>query len=381
MVISNYNINMTATSTSALSLKSSQEEQKSSTKEQASLKAVRNVALSNEAKNNWEALKKTLTKEVVGHVARNSNPVLGGFSEFSKTSELNFSMQAKIQTDDGEIELSLDINLKSSFTNRRIVNLKFTDPLAISFNGSSVGLSNKRISFDIDADGRPDQISALQKGQGYLALDKNQNGKIDDASELFGAFSGDGFGDLAKFDDDKNGFIDKNDSIFSKLRIWENDGESSRLLALGEVGVGAIYLGSIKSDYELRNSFDNTLLGAVRSSGFAISTKAEAMHVAQVDLRKFPQPINIDQNKVIEKFKNRLLNSKVGFERLSIKQVSPEKFFMDIFGKDDDRTKLLQEIASHNQKLSQTKDNLQRQEIRARISTARLKLAEFNMIV
>ncbi|BCX78922.1 hypothetical protein [Campylobacter sp. 19-13652] len=375
MVISNYTINMGATSIKTLSLKSTQQEEQSSTKEQASLSAVRSTEL-REAKGNWEALKKSLTKEVIVHIARKTDPVLNGFEEFYSASELSYQMQAKVQTDEGMIELSLEINLKSSFTRRRLLSSRFTDPLAISFNGSAVGLSGKKISFDIDADGRVDEISALKRGQGYLALDKNENGKIDDASELFGAFSGDGFSDLAKFDDDKNGFIDKNDSIFSKLRVWENDGERSRLLALGEVGVGAIYLGSIKSDYEFRNSFNNELLGAVRSSGFAISERGETMHVAQVDLAKFPPSTSIEF--VAKKLNERLSG---GIKNLKIKRTSFEEFALNVFGKDDARNKLLREIAKHNQKLAQTTDGVQKQEIKARISAAKLKLAELNIMV
>ncbi len=40
--------------------------------------------------------------------------------------------------------------------------------------------------------------------------------KINDGSELFGTSSGDGFKDLATYDEDENGWIDENDSIFSK---------------------------------------------------------------------------------------------------------------------------------------------------------------------
>ena len=50
---------------------------------------------------------------------------------------------------------------------------------------------DQTFKFDLDADGREDEISMLGKGSGFLALDKNGNGKIDDGSELFGTKSGD----------------------------------------------------------------------------------------------------------------------------------------------------------------------------------------------
>ena len=37
------------------------------------------------------------------------------------------------------------------------------------------------------------------------------------------SFTGDGFKDLAMYDEDGNGWIDENDEIFSKLLIWSKD--------------------------------------------------------------------------------------------------------------------------------------------------------------
>jgi hypothetical protein len=81
-----------------------------------------------------------------------------------------------------------------------------------------------------------------------LALDKNDNDKIDDGGELFGVNTGDGFGELSAYDEDGNNWIDENDSIFSDLRVWEkkSNGESS-LVTLGEAGIGAIYLANVGS--------------------------------------------------------------------------------------------------------------------------------------
>ena len=67
---------------------------------------------------------------------------------------------------------------------------------------------------------------------------------INDGNELFGTKSGDGFKDLAKYDKDRNGWIDEADDIFDDLRIWTKDEQGNdKLLTLKEAGVGAIYLG------------------------------------------------------------------------------------------------------------------------------------------
>ena len=45
------------------------------------------------------------------------------------------------------------------------------------------------------------------------ALDINEDGKINDGKELFGTASGNGFGDLAAYDQDNNGWIDEKCSM------------------------------------------------------------------------------------------------------------------------------------------------------------------------
>ncbi|MFN7905303.1 MAG: hypothetical protein ACK5P5_08970 [Pseudobdellovibrionaceae bacterium] len=58
----------------------------------------------------------------------------------------------------------------------------------------------------------------------FVVLDRNNNGKIDDGSELFGdgAESPNGFEALATFDDNKDKVIDRKDSVFGKLQLWRD---------------------------------------------------------------------------------------------------------------------------------------------------------------
>ena len=140
--------------------------------------------------------------------------------------------------------------------------------------------------FDIDCDGKMDEISMLREGSGFLALDKNGDGKINDGSELFGTRSGNGFADLAVYDEDGNGWIDENDEIFDKLRVWSKDKDGKDVLkTLKEADVGAIYLGSTNSQFSLTDKKDNEVLGAVRSTGIYLKeSTGMAGTVQQVDL-------------------------------------------------------------------------------------------------
>ena len=137
-----------------------------------------------------------------------------------------FSSVGTVRTADGrEINFNVDLSMSRSFTQayRQELNLsalqKTCDPLVINFDADTASLSDQKFRFDIDADGEEDTVSMLGAGSGYLALDKNGDGVINDGSELFGPQSGNGFQDLSAYDEDGNGWIDENDSIWSKLKL------------------------------------------------------------------------------------------------------------------------------------------------------------------
>jgi hypothetical protein len=50
---------------------------------------------------------------------------------------------------------------------------------------------------------------------------KIKDGRVNDGRELFGPRTGDGFAELAAYDDDGNNWIDENDGIHDNLSIVE----------------------------------------------------------------------------------------------------------------------------------------------------------------
>ena len=210
-------------------------------------------------------------------------------TEYYKESECTtFSACGTVQTSDGEsIDLNLNLEMSRSYEStleyKRTEQVVFTDPLVINFNGTAAELTEEKYEFDLDVDGEMEWISFLDEDSGMLALDKNEDGIINDGSELFGAISGDGFADLAQYDEDNNGFIDEADSIFSDLKIWSKHEGEDQLSSLLDRNVGAIYLGSTDTPFELKDG-DNETQGRIRQSGIYLDEDGGTGTVQQIDM-------------------------------------------------------------------------------------------------
>ncbi len=106
------------------------------------------------------------------------------------------------------------------------------DPLVLDLDGKGIATTGLAagIHFDHDGDGFRELSGFITADNGFLVLDRNEDGKINDGTELFGdntrLFNGDiavhGFAALSEMDDDKSGVIDKGDTIFDKLRIFQD---------------------------------------------------------------------------------------------------------------------------------------------------------------
>lgn len=207
---------------------------------------------------------------------------------YSESEQTNFQARGSISLADGrEIEIALDLTLQRSFSSentRQLVNGKPVDPLVINLDGQQVALREASVSFDLDGDGQTEQVHFVNQGSAFLALDKNQDGVINNGKELFGPESGDGFQDLAVYDDDRNQVIDENDQVFSQLRLYNQDENGNQQLrTLAEAGLGAIFLQNTSTPFALKDQ-QNQLQGQVRSSGVYLYESGQVGVVQQVDL-------------------------------------------------------------------------------------------------
>jgi len=154
-------------------------------------------------------------------------------------------------------------------------------PLLIDLDGGGFRLTDARhgVRFDIGGDGNLDQVSWIEAGStnAWLVLDRNDNGIIDNGTELFGnmtvqppppeGIERNGFNALSEFDKPSSGGngdgrIDVQDSVFPKLRVWQDSNhngvsdasELKSLAAVGITGISLMYRESRRMD-EFGNRF------------------------------------------------------------------------------------------------------------------------------
>ena len=140
-------------------------------------------------------------------------------------------------------------------------------PLILDLDGDGVETISKEEGtlFDIDADGDKDKTGWVGADDGLLVRDINNDGIINDASELFGEYTikedgskaKDGFDALSELDSNNDGVINQEDDAFDELQVWKdlnsdgitNDGE---LISLAEANIKEISLSN-----EVDDTIDN----------------------------------------------------------------------------------------------------------------------------
>lgn len=208
---------------------------------------------------------------------------------YNESEALNFSAEGVIHTSDGKtINMNVNLNMSRSFTSQSNIditmgNAKLLDPLVINFDRPAADLTNDSFSFDLDSDGHNETLSTLAKGSGYLALDLNNDGTINNGSELLGTTTNNGFEELKKYDTDKNNWIDESDPVFTKLKIWTVSGDGTKqLYSLADKGIGAIYLGNVNAGFGIHDN-NNNLKAQATTAGIFVKEDGSSGTLQQID--------------------------------------------------------------------------------------------------
>ena len=184
--------------------------------------------------------------------------------------------------EDGDLGFSLEGNGKDEDANEPPD--EHGSPLVLDLDGDGIELTDLAqdfVYFDIDNDGIRERTAWVKPDDGLLALDRNGDGLINNANELFGygetysaallgsKLSGplgldirydSGFDKLALLDDNGDGIIDASDAAYGDLRVWRDldmDGVSDEgeLFTLAESGVTSIDLASTSGSITIEGNY------------------------------------------------------------------------------------------------------------------------------
>ena len=128
------------------------------------------------------------------------------------------------------------------------------DPLVLDLDGDGLETlsadDHRGALFDHDGDGIRTATGWLKSDDGFLVYDRNNDGKINDLTELFSErFASNtphGFAALSSLDSNHDGKVDALDEQFSRLKVWRDlneDGQSSpeELFTLSQLNIRALY--------------------------------------------------------------------------------------------------------------------------------------------
>lgn len=140
-------------------------------------------------------------------------------------------------------------------------------PVLIDVAGNGFALTNAYdgVHFDMGGDGHSEPIAWTTAGtdDAWLVLDRNNNGLVDSAKEMFGNFTEqpqntvppNGFLALGEFDKSTNGgngdgLISKNDSVSKDLRLWQDTNKNGVSEASELHTLEQLVLKTIELDYK-----------------------------------------------------------------------------------------------------------------------------------
>ncbi|MBM6550842.1 FG-GAP repeat domain-containing protein [Marinomonas ostreistagni] len=212
------------------------------------------------------------------------------YHQVIETESSQVAIQGKLELSDGR-KLNVDFRMDMARSRQEeywgeltISSQRQVDPLVVNLNNNGAQLTQRRMDFDLDGDGETERVAFATGDSAFLARDRNNNGTIDDGSELFGPQSGSGFADLAEHDSNGDGLIDQLDDIWQELVLVQRDEAGNEsLLSLADVGIDAFVLERTYTPFGLFNAHGERM-GNIRETGLYVRENGTVDSLQHVDL-------------------------------------------------------------------------------------------------
>ena len=255
------------------------------------------------------------------------NDILGGLD---KTSQI---FNGSSISNGGIIQDLADYILQTNRYNDG-VSIQIYDPLILDLNGNGkidLTSTSNGVHFDHDANDISFKSSWVDKEDGLLVYDRNNNGIIDNGTELFGNFTRiasantnssayeniddanknnnnlqtnnttlakHGYEALANLDSNNDGVIDINDKDFNKLRIWQDinkDGvsQTNELKTLDELNIKSLNLNYNEVNQDLGDNNTLTLKGSYTKTNGQTMLMGDINFNVDTINSKFKEDINL----------------------------------------------------------------------------------------
>jgi hypothetical protein len=193
----------------------------------------------------------------------------------TSTQVVGFETQ-DLATFDMAQQLAFNSDAIAAMSTAQINALLLASPIVLDLDGDGVRTTSadQGVQFDVLGDGQVAKFGWVSSTDGFLVVDRNSDGIINDGRELFGSGTrladgrraADGFAALAEFDSDKDGDVDANDANFNQLKVWvdgDQDGitDAGELKTLAELQIASLQVAATKS-----NEVDNGNALALQSN-------------------------------------------------------------------------------------------------------------------
>ena len=214
----------------------------------------------------------------------------------------------KAHTNEGSALNSQSEVIRDAFNGSRTYRY---DPLVLDLDGDgieTVGSSDK-IYFDSNGDRIKTVTGWVARDDGFLVMDRNGNGVIDNGTELFGNStqldSGnnaiDGFAALAEQDTNHDGVVDKNDANWDQLKVWRDlnqDGvsQANELFTLDQLGIASLNVGHRNNTQSLANGNQIASTGTFNKTDGTVGNMGDVNFVEDTFDSEFIDPITIADN-------------------------------------------------------------------------------------